>query len=416
MNLFSQYDKFNSAAPASGALATLRQAGFDYVSHKGLPTRKDEDWHYTSVRSIAETEYLLGSLADVKAVSNKESFANYLNPEFTNLVFVNGKLNENLSDALPANVSFGESQVFADTFLDAFDALNGAYAQQVYELQIKAEENVAKPLHLVFVSVATGGAIMNHPRLKVVVGARANASVLESYYGFGGRYLVNSFCEIEVKESAKLIYARVQCDDLAADNIGRTQVSLQKFAQFESLAFAAGALLSRHSLDVQLKGAGADAQVLGVYATKGQQHVDNTTLIDHQIGECNTNQLYKGILDETSKAVFCGKVLIRKDAQKANSAQLNNNLLLDSRAEADSKPCLEIYADDVKAAHGSTVGQLDADEIFYMQSRAIQKDQAILMLSYGFLTEVIFKLSDVKVQKWLSKHLQTAFEGLHING
>lgn len=416
MNLFSQYDKFNSAAPASGALASLRQAGFDYVSNKGLPTRKDEDWHYTSVRTIVDSEYMPGSLVDVKSLFGKESLEKYLNPEFTNLVFINGRLREDLSDALPANVVFGESQAFTDSFLDAFDALNGAYTQQVYELQIKSEEKVEKPVHLVFVSVTNGKSVMSHPRLKVVVGARANATVLESYYGFGGRYLVNSFNEIEVKESAKLVYARIQCDDLAADNIGRTQISLQKFSQLESLAFNSGALLSRHSLDVQLKGPGADAQILGVYATKGQQHVDNTTLIDHQVGECNTNQLYKGILDETSKAVFCGKVLIRKDAQKANSAQLNNNLLLDSRAEADSKPCLEIYADDVKAAHGSTVGQLDADEIFYMQSRAIDRDQAISMLSYGFLTEVIFKLSDMKVQKWLSKHLHSAFEGLHING
>lgn len=416
MNLFSQYDKFNSVAPVSGALAGLRQAGFDYVSHKGLPTRKDEDWHYTSVRTIADSQYVPGSLVDVKTLSTKESVQKYLNPDFTNLVFINGKLNENLSDKLPANIVFGESQVFTDSFLDAFDALNGAYTQQVYELQVKAEEKVEKPVHLVFVSVTNGNLIMTHPRLKVVVGARSSVSVVESYYGFGGRYLVNSFNEIEVKESAKLVYARMQCDDLASDNIGRTQISLQKFAQVESMAFAAGSLLSRHSLDVHLKGPGADAQILGIYATKGQQHVDNTTLIDHQVGECNTNQLYKGILDEASKAVFCGKVLIRKDAQKANSSQLNNNLLLDSRAEADSKPCLEIYADDVKAAHGSTVGQLNAEEIFYLQSRAIHRDQAISMLSFGFLTDVVYKLSDVKVQSWMSKHLHAAFEGLHING
>ncbi|HEY1080271.1 MAG TPA: SufD family Fe-S cluster assembly protein, partial [Bdellovibrio sp.] len=165
-----------------------------------------------------------------------------------------------------------------------------------------------------------------------------------------------------------------------------------------------------------LKGAGSDSQILGVYAVQGSQHVDNTTLIDHAVGECNTTQLYKGILDGESRAVFCGKVLIRKDAQKANSAQLNNNLILNTKAEADSKPSLEIYADDVKAAHGSTVGQLNKEELFYLQSRAIPKAKAVPMLSYGFLSEVIYKLSDEKTQKWLSRHLDEVFNKLHLNG
>ncbi|MNT16613.1 FeS cluster assembly protein SufD [compost metagenome] len=182
----------------------------------------------------------------------------------------------------------------------------------------------------------------------------------------------------------------------------------------QSLAFSTGASLSRHTLEVSLKGEGSNSEILGVYAGRANQHIDNTTLIDHAVGACNTNQLYKGILDDSARSAFCGKVLIQKNAQKADSAQLNNNLLLSSKAEADSKPMLEIYADDVKAAHGSTVGQLDKEELFYLLSRAIPKDKAISMLSYGFLSEVIYKLNDESIQKWLSKHLDATFARLHV--
>jgi Fe-S cluster assembly protein SufD len=164
-----------------------------------------------------------------------------------------------------------------------------------------------------------------------------------------------------------------------------------------------------------LKEKGSTSEVLGIYAVQGTQHVDNTTLIDHAVGECVTHQLYKGILDGSGRSAFNGKILIRKDAQKADSSQLNNNLLLSNKAEADSKPSIEVHADDVKAGHGSTVGQLNKEELFYLLSRAISKDKAIAMLSYGYLSEVLYKISDDGIQKWLTQHLDEAFARLHLN-
>lgn len=417
MNLLSTYDRFSQAHPAKGALATFRQAGYDYALNKGLPTRKDEDWHYTSVKAISEGAFASATSSFEPSHETLLQIKARLNPDFTNVVFFNGVLNKTLSAELPTGVVLNETHQYPDQFDDAFDALNGAYLTKALEVSVAKETSVEKPVNFVFFTSNEGGAnLMVHPRVSLEVGARSSVKVLESHYGLQDAiYFVNSVFDLHLADSAKVTYVRVQAESEKAFNIGRTRIVVEKNANLESLALATGAALSRHSLDVVLNGHGSNSEILGVYAVRGSQHVDNTSLIDHHVGECNTNQLYKGILDGESKAVFCGKVLIEKGAQKANSAQLNNNLLLSTKAEADSKPCLEIYADDVKAAHGSTVGQLNREELFYLQSRAIAKEKAIPMLSYGFLSEVIYKISDENIQTWLSRHLDEAFSHLSLN-
>lgn len=419
MNLLNSYEKFSQQFPAAGALANFRQAAHDYVAHKGLPTRQEEQWHYTSVKSLGEKSFESSALKSFEPSHETMGLIkNYLNDQFTNLVFFNGVFNKTLSQDLPVGLRLTDLEEYPNHFDDSFDALNGAYLVRPVVLHVAKETSVEKPVNFVFFTATEGGAsLMVHPRIRVEVGARSSVKFLESYYGEKGTtYFVNSVLDLHVAESATVSYVRVQSESMDAFNMGRTRITLAKNATLDSLAFSTGSALSRHTLDVILKGAGSQSQILGVYAAQGSQHVDNTTLIDHAVGECNTTQLYKGILDGESRAVFCGKVLIQKDAQKANSAQLNNNLLLSSKAEADSKPSLEIYADDVKAAHGSTVGQLNKEELFYLQSRAIPKAKAIPMLSYGFLSEVIYKISDENIQKWLSRHLDEVFSQFHLNG
>ncbi len=418
MNLLTTYDRFSQTHPAEGALASFRQAGYDYALNKGLPTRHDEEWHYTSVKVLNDVNFMPSAFNPVEPSHDTiVEIKKHLNPAFTNVVFFNGVLNKTLSEELPAGFTLRDAD-YLPQFDDTFDALNGAYLVKPFVLSLAKETTVEKPVNFVFFTSVEGGpALMVHPRMRVEVGARSAVKLIESYYGKSGvSYFVNSVFDLHIHESAKVSYTRVQGESESAINIGRTRITVEKFASLESLAFATGAGLSRHTLDVVLNGPGSDSQVLGVYAVQGSQHVDNTTLINHQVGECNTNQLYKGILDGQARAVFCGKVLIQKNAQKANSAQLNNNLILSSKAEADSKPSLEIYADDVKAAHGSTVGQLNREELFYLQSRAIPKQKAIPMLSYGFLSEVIYKISDENIQKWLSRQLDEAFSRFHLNG
>lgn len=418
MSLFSSYEKFSKSSPVDGALQAFRQTAFEFAQNKGLPTRKDEDWHYTSVKLLNEVEYTAstpeGFLPPHELFVEVKKF---LNPEFTNIVFFNGVLNRTLSDDMPAGIKWTPTQIWHSEFADAFEALNAAYLTQSWDFEVPAETSVEKPVNFVFFTANSDDvATMVHPRLNIKVGARSSVRILESYYGAAGAYFVNAMADLKVGESAKVTYVRLQNEPLTAINIGRTHIAVAAHASVESLSYATGARLGRHSLNVTLLGPGSHSEILGVYAVTGDQHVDNTTSIDHAVGACDTNQLYKGILDGESRAVFNGKVLIRKDAQKANSAQLNNNLLLSQKAEADSKPNLEIYADDVKAAHGSTVGQLNPEEVFYLQSRAIPKDKAIPMLSYGYLSEVIFKISDESVQRWLSRHLDEAFRRLSVQG
>jgi Fe-S cluster assembly protein SufD len=425
MNLLTTYDSFNRAHPASdiladGKLAQFRQAAFNYATTHGLPTRQNEDWHYTSVKVLNEVQFMpsVFNLMEPSSETAIQIKAN-LNTAFTNLVFFNGTLNKSLSSDLPLGIiiheNFNASEI-TSTFHDTFEALNAAYMIKPFIINVAKETIVDKPVNIMFFTSVEGGpALMVHPHVRFVVGERSSVKILESHYGKNGvSYFVNSFFDLQLNENSKATYSRIQSDSENAINIGRTQISLQKMAHLESLSFATGAGLSRHSLEVTLKGQGAYADVLGVYVARDSQHIDNTTVIDHQVGDCNTYQLYKGLIDGQAKAVFCGKVIIRKDAQKANSSQLNNNLLLSSKAEADSKPSLEIYADDVKASHGSTVGQMNSEELFYLLSRAIPKPKAITMLSYGFLSEVIYKVSNPEIQSWLSKHLETAFAKIHL--
>lgn len=417
MNLLLAYERFGQVHPAQGALASYRQAGHDYLLKKGLPTRKDEDWAYTSVKVLNDVNFMPSAFNPVQPTHETlQKIRAKMNPEFTNLVFFNGFLNATLSDSLPAGLTFKETAPAQAGFADAFEALNSAYLVSHGVFTVAPGTSVEKPVNFLFYTSLEGGpALMVQPRLQLQVGARSSLLFLESYYGQGNvSYFVNSFLDLKIAESAKVQYVRLQSETLNAINIGRSRIELAKEATLNSLVFSTGAGLARHSLELRLVGKGSTSEVNGVYAVRENQHVDNTTLIDHQVGECQSFQLYKGILDGSSRAAFSGTVLIQKDAQKANSAQLNNNLLLSSKAEADSRPILQIYADDVKAAHGSTVGQLNREELFYLLSRAIPASKAISMLSYGFLSEVIYKVEDLGIQAWLTQHLDEVFAQLSV--
>jgi Fe-S cluster assembly protein SufD len=243
-----------------------------------------------------------------------------------------------------------------------------------------------------------------HFSIFIELQSRSQLTVFEEYCGQeGARYFVNSMTQIQLAANSHLSYSRLVQDSLTAYNIGQTRAYLEASSSLNSLVLAMGSLISRHNLETYLLGEGASAKINGAYAVDKDQHVDNHTLIDHVVGNCQTSQAYKGILNGHSRAVFNGEVHIRHGALKASSEQINNNLLLSNNAEADSKPELKIYADDVKATHGSTVGALNPDEIFYLQSRAIPKAEAIKILSLGFLTDVIYQFNNEVLEDYLIK-------------
>jgi Fe-S cluster assembly protein SufD len=412
------FSAFKNKFPNSGGLGRAREMGYQRFLDTGLPDRKREDWHYSSVKTLAEQKFELALLRPVASLPQKSELR-LLNSDFYNLVFVDGRLIEDYSDlkALQVEVKVGalsDSRLqHSENDISDFSAMNLSFAEQGCEIELPAEGKLAKPLQIL--SHVTGVQMMTHPRIHIKVGSRAKLTLMESFSGTANSYLQNSICTLEVGDSAKLEYVRILADHKESFNVGSTDVNLAKDSQFEALSFCVGSQFGRHNLRVNLTGVGGSAQVYGLTLGAGQQHMDHSTLIDHQVGGGTTLQLYKSVLNHTARSVFTGKVIIRKDAQKANSEQLNNNLLLSSQAEADSRPQLEILADDVKATHGSTVGQLNEEELFYLLSRAIPREQALEMLSLGFIQELVFKVSDIRVQKFLSDILVRAYrEGVSL--
>lgn len=405
MNFLSSLSKLK---PLTGDLEESRRRGAEFFSAQGLPTRKDEAWKYTSVKALTEFNFASALAEEVRpSHETLKALSGRLSDGFCNLVVVNGRLDRTLSDLgdLPTGLSVEETVAAPRTeFGDSFEALSAAYLGQGLILKVAPQTAVNQPVRVLFYTHLEGGpALMVHPRLVVELGESAKLTLLESYEGqTGARYFVNPQTEIRLDRSARLQIARAQDDSSQAFHIGRSRIDLGESSELTHLSFTSGAILCRHQVDLILSQPQAFARIDGAYAVSGVQHVDHHTLIDHRVGHCTTTQTYKGLLDGTSRAVFHGEVRIRPGAQKANSEQLNNNLLLKSTAEADSQPRLLIEADDVKATHGSTVGHLNEEELFYLMSRGLSRAQAIPLLSRGFLAGLFesFENENLKTALW----------------
>ncbi len=424
MSLQNAFQKFNQTQKAAGPWGSIRQNGFRYFEAKGLPSKLEEAWHYTSLKNLPAEMLLPQDSKSVSAKNLKSEFKTYLNSQFHNLVFLNGQLVAELSDieALKALKVVGLEQIQKTSVLksirgarkqvgalrqDSMEALNSAFAGSGIVVEVPEETSLLKPLHVLYVQTSDNAA---YPKTLVKVGAYSKLSLIETYTGGSQKSLTSAVSEIVLEQTAKLEYIRVQAEGSQVTHVGRTRIFLNKQSSLEALSYSTGAALNRHNFEVYCMGEESSAQVNGLTLGSGEQHHDNQTLIDHVVGNCVTTQLYKSILDGKSRAVFGGRVQIREQAQKASSEQLNKNLLLTSTAEADSKPELGIYADDVKATHGSTVGQLSAEELFYFMSRAIPRDKAVEMLSLGFVNDLIDRVSNEEIRHWLSAHLSQSYQ------
>ena len=408
-NLMSPFQDFQKMYPAvSPAAARARADAANRFEELGLPAKSNEGWHYTSVKPLAELDFKL-ALLERGAVVTK-NLQRYLSAEFSQVVFIDGKFVPEISqfDEIEKYLVFSAEAERNDLADSAFELLNRGFAHQELQINIPSDTMVEKPVQIL--SYITMSKVMTHPFCRLVLGARSKISLVECFAGSGANYLQNAVSQFEIGNSAKLEYLRIQNDQGASFNIGSTKIKMGNGSALESLSVSLGAKLGRHDLQVDLHGLGGSATVNGVTLGFGDQHLDHSTLIDHQVGEGTTSQLYKAVLGDRARSVFTGKVMIQKGAQKAASEQLNNNLLLSGFAEADSRPQLEILADDVKAAHGSTVGQLNEEELFYLESRAIPKAAAIEMLSVGFLQELVFRINDLRVQKYLNSILLEAYK------
>ena len=396
----------------------LRESAFARFEQSGFPTTDEEEWKYTNVAPIAKANFEPAMTAlpeGVPAVtaSQLEPFV-YEEARLSQLVFVNGIYQPELSsqDALPQGVvamqmaaalrdeayaevmreQLGRGANYSD---NAFTALNTAFLSDGSFILIPKGVRVEAPIHLLFLSATLQTPALSSPRVLIISERGSQATIIESYASLqedGAAYLTNAVVEIVLDEGARLEHYKVQNESQQAFHVATTKADLGRSSSYNATTITLGAQLSRHDIGITLDHEGAECWIDGLYLVSTGQHADTHSLIDHRSPHCTSHQLYKGILDGKSRAVFNGKVFVRVGAQQTDAMQTNKNLLLSNEARVDTKPQLEIFADDVKCAHGATVGQLEEEQLFYLASRGMHTDIARNLLTYGFAEEVINKI------------------------
>ena len=401
MNGVAYYQSCFNDLVGTGALLPLRAKSIEHFAAAGFPTTKDEEWAFTNIAPLTRINFALADSTTAPVVLDDYRYG------LNGLVFVDGHfalahshLNglsagvrvERLSEAIRSNgdlvsESLGQAATTED---EAFTALNTAFLQDGAVVYLPRGAVVEQPIHLLFVSTGLRANVVSHPRVLVVAEANTQATLVESYVGLGSEpYLTNSVSEFFVGPNAVLDHYRVQRESAAAFHIAATHVREERAAQFRSTAITLGGCLTRHHVHTFLVGEGVDSTLNGLYIEDGAQHVDNHTLIEHAEPHCQSHEFYKGILGGRSTGVFRGKIHVHQAAQKTDAYQTNQNLLLSETAQINTKPQLEIYADDVKCSHGATIGQLDEDALFYLRSRGIGHREAVQVLTRAFAGEVL---------------------------
>ena len=287
-----------------------------------------------------------------------------------------------------------------------FSALNTAFLQDGAVIRIDDGVVLKDPVHVVFISTAPGEAVVTHPRVLLLVGDNSQVSVIESYAGLrDAGYFTNAVTQIEAGAGSVVHHCKILRESLQSYHVAGMQARLARNAVVTSNSITLGGALVRNDIGVVLDGEGAECTLNGLYLAGGKQHIDNHTTIDHASPHCASHELYKGILDGDGRAVFNGKIIVRLDAQKTDAKQSNKALLLSERAQVNTKPQLEIFADDVKCAHGATVGQLDEDALFYLRARGLGREEARRILIQAFATDVLNRVRHKPIQMELGRAL-----------
>ena len=396
-----------AALPGAGLpwLDALRDEG-RRLSAGGLPGTRMEAWKYTNLAALAELEFSPPAMgAELPPADlGPDAFEGLEGPS---LVFVNGRFSPGHSrlDGLPGGLRVrGLAQGLTDdpagieALIGSAESLNGdlmaafnaAFAADGCIVETAPGAVIDEPIRLRFVAAPGEGPLAYHPRVIVRVRAGSRLSLVESHEGpAGAPTWSNPLVDIEVGEGARLSHVKLQIEGESAYHTALTKAALAGEARYESHLVALGARLARHEIHIRFDGEGADCQLRGGYMARGSQHVDNTTVIDHALPHCESREVYKGVLDDTARGVFQGKIIVRQDAQKTDGHQLNRTLLLSRKAEIDTKPELEIYADDVKCSHGATAGEPEDDQLFYLRSRGLDLHTARKLIVEGFMGELL---------------------------
>ena len=416
LELFSQLEQRTAKQPAW--LRELREDAFARFCRTGFPTTKDEDWRFTNVNAISQGTFQIAPDAQ-KRISAADLQPFRIPGAACTVVFLNGRFVPELSNlgALPAGVKVGSlaNAIAGDSDAlknhlgryinqerDPFAALNTAFIEDGAYVYLPRRTALTTPIHLLFVSVAGEHPSMAHPHNLIIAEAEAEAAIVEDYVSVGtGAFFSNVVTEFVAGENAALSHYLIEREDLQAYNVSTLRLQQARSSNLSSHSVLLGGALVRNNVHPVMNGEGAECLINGLFVGNGRQHMDNYMLVEHASPHCGSRQFYNGILDGHSHGVFHGRIIVHKDAQKTDAKQTNRNLLLSDDAQIDTKPQLEIYADDVKCTHGATIGQIEENALFYLRSRGINEASARQLLLYAFANESLGRMKDAPVREYL---------------
>ncbi len=397
------------------------------LAQQDLPNRKLESWKYTSVAAIQNTDYFTTLAKPELDLTAAQKLIKTL-PDVSRLVFINGRINLELSDysdlenqgiiTLFSNANDSQKALInkhlgsiCDPEQHFFAALNYAQSNEGVLIHVPAEFKVGQPILMVYLSSDTDSPGMAHTRSLVIVEPRSQLELIEQYDSIGNHLqsLHNHVEEIVVMENAQLRHLRIQAEDESHAMINGLHIELAANSHYEQHALTLGSLLKRNDINIVFQGQHAYAQLNGVFLSKHRQHIDNHINLEHASAHCNSDTEYKGFVSDNSRAIFNGRIHIHPQAQKTAAHLNNKNLLLSKQAELNTKPELEIYADDVQCSHGASIGQLDEQSLFYFQSRGNDRATAEAMLCMGFVNEMVRRFPNENVQRLIADRLARYF-------
>lgn len=415
--LVSSFLAFEQKVDINTDLHDVRSKALKVFEQKGFPTKKEEAWKYTSLNSILSTDYAILP-KDQSEIEWKDVKKYFLNDVDTyKVVFINGVFASHLSSTthdgldvclMSSALTKPKYKMIIDTYFnqtinksDSLTNLNTAYALEGAYINIPKSTVVQKPIEIIYLST---GNIANfvQPRNLIIVGENAHVQIIERHQSLSEQTMfTNSVTEVFAAKRAIVDYYKIQNDTETANLIDNTYIDQKQESRVSVHSFSFGGNITRNNLNFYQKGERIDSTLKGVTIIGGKQHVDHYTLVNHEQPNCESHQNYKGIFDDRATGVFNGKIYVDKIAQKTDAFQQNNNILLTDKATLNTKPQLEIFADDVKCSHGCTIGQLDETSLFYMQQRGIPKKEAKALLMYAFTHEVLESVKIPDLQKKL---------------
>ncbi len=421
------FESFESSlnGESSKPFHQIRKEAMEKFSQLNFPTTHDEDWRFTNIAPLLKYNFEPAAMAELKTQQTKNFL--FENLKGNTLIFVNGffipklshvkKSNDGIIVCSLANQLKNGSPVisqhlgkYANHREQIFTALSTAFTRDGAFIYVPDNKILEEPVQILFITTTSNKNILSQPRNLYVTGTNSQVSIIERYLSLDdGVYFTNVVTEIYAGENSIINHIKLQEENLKAFHISRTEVDQEKGSNFTSYSISLGGEIARHDINARFNDEGSECNLNGLFLLTGNQLFDTHSLIDHAKPNCSSHEKYKGILDDTSHGVFNGKVIVRRDAQKTNAFQENKNIILSNGALINTKPQLEIFADDVKCSHGATIGQLDEDAMFYLKSRGIGEEKAKAILIHAFASDVVRTIKIEEVKKYLEEVLEKRF-------